>query len=132
MWRDSRFTAPRVDCQETEAFYLAKGGTEMVADSTGGSSIRFSNDLVGGLDQIAAESSTYYLLGYQPREGAGRELAQARSEGRAARREGANPARLQATPPPALALAPPVNSENRGRRRRARRRKPPSDRSIPR
>ena len=38
----------------------------MVAESTGGAAIRDSNDLLGGVERIAEESSTYYLLGYQP------------------------------------------------------------------
>jgi VWFA-related protein len=52
--------------RETEEIFLESAGTEMVAESTGGSSIRDTNDLLGGLNKVAAESSTYYLLGYQP------------------------------------------------------------------
>jgi hypothetical protein len=41
-------------------------GTEQVAENTGGASIRHTNDLFSGLAKVAEESSTYYLLGYQP------------------------------------------------------------------
>jgi VWFA-related protein len=46
--------------------YVGAAGLEMVALNTGGTTIRDTNDLLGGVDQIAEESSTYYLLGYQP------------------------------------------------------------------
>jgi VWFA-related protein len=49
-----------------EENYLATGGAEQIAENTGGASIRNTNDLFGGLVKIADESSTYYLLGYQP------------------------------------------------------------------
>ena len=49
-----------------EENYLETSGTEMVADLTGGTSIRSTNDLLGGIERIADESATYYLLGYQP------------------------------------------------------------------
>ena len=52
--------------RSTEEDFLESAGTELVADNTGGSSIRDTNDLMGGLDKITEESSTYYLLGYQP------------------------------------------------------------------
>ena len=46
--------------------FLETAGTEYVAVATGGSTIRDTNDLLGGLTRLADESSTYYLLGYQP------------------------------------------------------------------
>jgi VWFA-related protein len=49
-----------------EEAYLETAGTEYVAKTTGGTSVRDTNDVLGGLERVAAESSTYYLLGYQP------------------------------------------------------------------
>ena len=43
-------------------------GSERLADETGGRTIR-SNDLAGGLQRIAAEAHSYYLLGYSPADG---------------------------------------------------------------
>ncbi len=37
-----------------------------MAKTTGGTVVRDTNDLQGGLERVAAESSIYYLLGYQP------------------------------------------------------------------
>ena len=47
-----------------EALLSTAGGLEL-ADATGGTVIR-SNDLAAGLEEMAAHSSSYYLLGYQP------------------------------------------------------------------
>jgi VWFA-related protein len=49
-----------------EVNYLETSGTEQVAENTGGRSIRFNNDLFDGMTRVTDESSTYYLLGYQP------------------------------------------------------------------
>jgi VWFA-related protein len=49
-----------------EEIVVASGGTERLADLTGGLTIRDTNDLLGGLERIAEESGVYYLLGYQP------------------------------------------------------------------
>ena len=49
-----------------EEGFLETAGTESLAENTGGASIRNTNDLLGGLQRAADESSVYYLLGYQP------------------------------------------------------------------
>ena len=49
-----------------EEAFLETAGTESLAESTGGASIRNTNDLMGGLERLTQESSIYYLLGYQP------------------------------------------------------------------
>lgn len=41
---------------------------QMLADGTGGFAIYNTNDLLGGLQRIAAEMNQFYLLGYVPRE----------------------------------------------------------------
>jgi VWFA-related protein len=41
-------------------------GAESVAVDTGGTSIRNTNDLAGGMRKVAEESRSYYLLGYVP------------------------------------------------------------------
>jgi VWFA-related protein len=41
-------------------------GSEHLASDTGGSTIRNTNDLEGGIQRIARESLSYYLLGYTP------------------------------------------------------------------
>jgi hypothetical protein len=45
---------------------LATGGSENVAEETGGFAITNNNDLNAGLVRAANDSATYYLLGYQP------------------------------------------------------------------
>ena len=47
--------------QAGEAF-----GSETLATDTGGFSIRNTNDLAGGMRRIAAETRSYYLVGYDP------------------------------------------------------------------
>ena len=93
--------------RQDEVTLFERAGSEMVAENTGGSSVRH-NDLLGGLDEIAAESSTYYLLGYQPEKAPDGnwhklEVKVAWPGLKVRTRRG-----YQATPPPALALPPPV------------------------
>ena len=42
-------------------------GSELLALDTGGFAVRNTNDMLAGVDRIARESRTYYLLGYNPR-----------------------------------------------------------------
>jgi VWFA-related protein len=51
---------------------LETEGSESLALASGGFSIRNTNDLASGIEKIAAESRTYYLLGYRPAELDGR------------------------------------------------------------
>jgi VWFA-related protein len=48
-----------------EQDFLRTAGAEYIADSTGGFAAN-TNDLAWALDKVARESSSYYLLGYQP------------------------------------------------------------------
>jgi VWFA-related protein len=50
----------------TEESVLETAGTEYVAEATGGATVRDTNDLLEGMGRLAAESSAYYMLGYQP------------------------------------------------------------------
>ena len=49
-----------------EVHQMDTAGGEQLAETTGGSVVRDTNDLEGALAQLADESSSYYLLGYQP------------------------------------------------------------------
>ena len=85
---------------------LETSGTEHVAENTGGASVRNTNDLFGGLTRVTEESSTYYLLGYQPEKSPdGKwhklEVKVARPGVRVRTRHG-----YQATPAPGLGSAP--------------------------
>jgi VWFA-related protein len=57
---------------------LEAAGSEYLADDTGGFIIQNTNDLEGGIQRIARESLSYYLLGYTPtnttRDGAYRRI----------------------------------------------------------
>jgi hypothetical protein len=91
-----------------EENFLETSGTEHVAENTGGASIRNTNDLLDGLSRVTEESSTYYLLGYQPEKSPdGKwhklEVKVARPGVRVRTRRG-----YQATPPSALALSEAV------------------------
>ncbi len=54
-------------------------GSEAIASDSGGFTVRDTNDLSGGFKRIADESSSYYLLGYNPtnpaRDGAFRKIS---------------------------------------------------------
>ncbi len=45
-------------------------GAAAIAESTGGFVVRSSNDLLGGIERVAADSRSYYVLGYTPKESA--------------------------------------------------------------
>jgi VWFA-related protein len=51
---------------------LETEGSESLALESGGFSIKNTNDLASGIERIASESRTYYLLGYRPVELDGR------------------------------------------------------------
>jgi VWFA-related protein len=58
--------------------HQAAGGSERIAEGSGGFSIRNTNDLEAGIQRIADETRVYYLLGYTPantaRDGLYREI----------------------------------------------------------
>jgi VWFA-related protein len=56
----------------TQELILETEGSESLANESGGFSIKNTNDLPWGIERIAAESRTYYLLGYRPAELDGR------------------------------------------------------------
>jgi VWFA-related protein len=51
----------------TETGLLDSGGAQALADETGGTSFRNTNDLGAAAARVARESRAYYLLGFQPR-----------------------------------------------------------------
>ncbi len=68
-YRADQKTAPKegdLASVDLERSLLETAGTEYVAAATGGSTVRDSNDLLGGLTRVADEAAAYYLLGYQP------------------------------------------------------------------
>jgi VWFA-related protein len=83
----------------------ATEGAEALAADTGGVSIRKRNDLAAGLNAIARESSSYYLLGY-PAPGGGRPDRFRRIEVRAAREGVRVRARRGYYPTPAAERSP--------------------------
>ena len=97
-----------IGVKNMEEEFLETSGTEQLAENTGGASIRNTNDLLGGIEQVAQESSTYYLLGYQPEKAPDGnwhklEVKVARPGLKVRTRHG-----YQATPQPALASLTPV------------------------
>ena len=50
-----------------EAGVMESGGTQALADETGGFSFRNTNDLGAAAARVASESRAYYLLGFHPR-----------------------------------------------------------------
>jgi len=50
----------------TEMYNTVEQGPNTLAFDTGGYVIRSSNDFTGALKEIAADTSTYYILGYSP------------------------------------------------------------------
>ena len=48
---------------------LASDGSNSLASDSGGFTVRNTNDLTRGIERIALESQTYYLLGYSPTNG---------------------------------------------------------------
>jgi VWFA-related protein len=56
----------------TQELVLETEGSELLALESGGFSIKNTNDLASGIERIASESRTYYLLGYRPAELDGR------------------------------------------------------------
>jgi VWFA-related protein len=61
-----------IDPQDIGPMYAEAGregeGAEGLADSTGGFTVKNSNDLGAGITRIADESRAYYLLGYNPKQ----------------------------------------------------------------
>jgi hypothetical protein len=55
-------------------------GSEHLSDDTGGFVIRNTNDLEGGIERIAKESLSYYLLGYMPVHTPRRQLSEDRGQ----------------------------------------------------
>ena len=53
----------------SEALNAESEGAQALAEETGGFAARNTNDLAGAAERIAAESRTFYLLGFQPPAG---------------------------------------------------------------
>jgi VWFA-related protein len=113
-----------------EQAFLETAGTESLAENTGGASIRNTNDLLGGLQRVADESSVYYLLGYQPEkspDGKWHKLAvKVDRPGLTVRaRRG-----YQATPPSALEPGPASKASQTDKKGRSKEPKRPLDPAV--
>jgi len=114
-----------------EEVFLETAGTESLAENTGGASIRHTNDLLGGLQRVAVESSVYYLLGYQPEkplDGKWHKLTVkvARAGVKVRTRRG-----YQATPPSALEASRPArNAGKTGKKDASKEPKRPLDPAV--
>jgi VWFA-related protein len=68
-YMSAEFGAP-IDAGDVGFAFLELGeaseGAESLARDSGGFTVKNSNDLTRGVERIAAESRTYYLLGYSP------------------------------------------------------------------
>jgi hypothetical protein len=109
---------------------ITSSGLEMIAENTGGTSIRDTNDLVGGVERIAEESSAYYLLGYQPEQAPdGKwhklEVKVARPGVKVRTRHG-----YQAAPPPTAASTSPASKGTAGKDRDRKGPKRPMDPAV--
>ena len=49
-----------------ETAWRRSGGAQDLAEATGGFTYRFSNSILPGLERVAAEMQTYYVVGYVP------------------------------------------------------------------
>jgi VWFA-related protein len=49
-----------------ETSWRRSGGAQDLAEATGGFTYRFSNSILPGLERVAAEMQTYYVVGYVP------------------------------------------------------------------
>jgi VWFA-related protein len=65
----SRPADQREQFQVVEDVNRIAAGADSVALDTGGFTLRNSNDIAAGLDRVARESESYYLLGYEPPAG---------------------------------------------------------------
>jgi len=65
---------PALDTQDLGAAFLenleASEGAESIASDSGGFTVKNTNDLSKGIQRIATESSSYYLVGYVPQNAA--------------------------------------------------------------
>jgi len=67
---DTRYMTPqqisRVPMDRSASYFASQDGLSYLAQQTGGLFFQDDNDIDGAVAQVAAESSGYYLIGYQP------------------------------------------------------------------